>query len=52
MLATLAMLNILLKPSHIFITVNPRFKPWRLIDFMVHNHPGSNQERAEFKTIN
>ena len=28
-------------------TVNPQFKPWGLINFMVHSHPGSNQERGE-----
>ena len=33
-------------------TVNPRFKPWGLINFMVHNHPGSNQERGQIETTN
>ena len=32
--------------------VNARFKPWGLINFMVHNHPSSNRERGEIKTIN
>ena len=30
----------------------PQFKPWGLINFMVHNHPGSNQERGQIETIN
>ena len=25
-------------------TINPPFKPWGLINFMVHNHPGSNRD--------
>ena len=33
-------------------TVNPRFKPRGLINFMVHNHPGSNRERGQIETIN
>ena len=33
------------------ITVNPRFKPWGLINFIVHNHPGSNRERVEIETV-
>ena len=28
------------------------FKPWGLINFMVHNHPGSNRERGQIETIN
>ena len=32
-------------------TVNPRLKPWGLINFMVHNHPGSNRDRVEFETL-
>ena len=31
-------------------TKNPRFKPRGLIDFMVHNHVGSNRERVEIET--
>ena len=31
-------------------TVNPRFKPRGLIDFVVHNHPVSNRERIEIDT--
>ena len=30
--------------------VNPQFKPWGLINFMVHNHPGSNREEVEIET--
>ena len=30
-------------------SVNPRFKPHGLINFMVHNHPGSNRERVEVR---
>ena len=32
-------------------TVNARFKSWGLINFMFHNHPGSNQERVAIKTL-
>ena len=32
-------------------TVNPQFKSWALINFMVHNHPSSNRERGEIETI-
>ena len=32
-------------------TVSPQLKPWGLINFMVHNHPGSNQKRGEIETI-
>ena len=28
------------------------FSPLHLINFMVHNHPGSNRERVEIETIN
>ena len=42
---------LLILDSHIG-TVNARFKPWALINHMVHNHPGSNRERVEIKTIN
>ena len=31
--------------------VNPRVEPQGLINFMVQNHPGSNQERVEIETL-
>ena len=31
-------------------SVNPQFKPRGTINVMVHNHPGSNQERVEIET--
>ena len=34
------------------MNVNSPFKPWCLINFMVHNHLGSNGERVEIETIN
>ena len=34
------------------ITVNPRFKPRGLNNFVVHNHLGSNRERGQIETIN
>ena len=30
-------------------TVNPQFKPRALVNFMVHNHPGSNHKRVEIE---
>ena len=33
-------------------SINPRFMPWGLINFLVHNRPGSNRERGEIETIN
>ena len=29
----------------------PRFKPQGLISFMVHNHPGSNQDYKSIESI-
>ena len=42
----------LLHDQYFQLPVNPRFKHRGLIIFMVHNHPGSNWERAEIETIN
>ena len=39
-------------PHYFHITVNPQLKYWGLIDFMVHDHQGSNRERAQIETIN
>ena len=33
-------------------TINPRFKPRSLINFMVRNYAGSNQERGQIETTN
>ena len=33
-------------------TENPRLKPQVLINLMLHNHPVSNRERGQIKTIN
>ena len=38
--------------AYVHITINPRFKPRGLINFMVHNHSGSNRERGQIKPIN
>ena len=38
--------------SAVPFTVNPLVKPQGLINFMVHNHPGSNRERVEIEIIN
>ena len=35
-----------------YSTINIRFKPQGLINFMVHNHLGLNQERGQIETIN
>ena len=39
-------------PRVLRLTVNHQFQPQGLIDFMVHNHPGSNQDLERLKLFN
>ena len=41
----------MLSIAHVAISINPRFEPRGLINFMAQNHPGSNQERVEIETV-